>query len=179
MKNIITEEDFEAMNPAAKHVGIFFCNFKVHKQHEPNKEPPERPIVSTIGSVTENIGKFVQHLPNPLYILANSHETFLEDTPDLSRRIEDINNHNILQNNAILMKSDVIGLFPNIPQNDGAKATEEALEERENKEVPTHFLTLIYIMYLNMIHNYTYNSLRQVWAPSMHQIIQIYSWPEE
>ena len=76
--NIITKQEFEAMNPAAKHVGKLYCNFKVHKQHTPNTAPPERPIVSTCGSITENIGKFVQHYLHPL---TNNHETFLEDTP--------------------------------------------------------------------------------------------------
>ena len=76
---IITKEEFQAMNPINKNPGKFYCNFKVHKAHQIMKAPPERPIVITCGSITENIGKFVQHHINPL---ANKHETFLKDTPD-------------------------------------------------------------------------------------------------
>ena len=63
--NIITKQEFEAMNPAAKHVGKFYCNFKVHKQHTSNVAPPERPIVSTCGSITENIEKICPALFTP------------------------------------------------------------------------------------------------------------------
>ena len=57
----------------------------------------------------------------------------MEETPDLLRHIEKLNNDIILPNNTVLVTADVIGLFTNIPQEDGAKAAEEALEERDNK----------------------------------------------
>ena len=132
---IISKAEFEAMHPVAKYVGKFYCNFKVHKEHKINKAPPERPIVSACGSITENIGKFVQHHLDPL---AKEHKSYIEDTPDLLRQIEDLNEREILPANSVLLTCDVIGLFTNIPQNDGIKAAEEALEERESKEVPTH-----------------------------------------
>ena len=65
----------------------------------------------------------------------------MEDTPDLLGHIEQLNIDIILPNNAVLVTTDVIGLFTDIPQEDGAKAAEEALEEIDNKEVPSHFLT--------------------------------------
>ena len=85
---IITKEEFQAMSPLNKNVGRFYCNFKVHKPHQIMKAPPERPIVSSCGSITENIGKYVQYHINPL---ANQHETYLKDTPDFLREIEKIN----------------------------------------------------------------------------------------
>ena len=63
--DFITKSDYEAMNPIAKNVGRFYCNFKIHQPHEENTAPPVRPIVSGSGSITENIGKFVQHHLNP------------------------------------------------------------------------------------------------------------------
>ena len=38
------------------------------------------------------------------------------------------------------MTIDIIGLFTNIPQEEGAQATQEALDERETKTVPTEFI---------------------------------------
>ena len=135
---IISKSEFEAMHPIAKHVGKLYCNFKVHKEHIVNKAPPERPIVSACGSITENIGKFVQHHLDPL---AKEHKSYIEDTPDLLRQIEDLNKGEILLPNSILFTCDVIGLFTNITQEDGIEAATEALEERKIKEVPTQFIT--------------------------------------
>ena len=39
----------------------FYCNFKVHKKHEPMTAPPPRPIVGGSGSVTENVAAFVDN----------------------------------------------------------------------------------------------------------------------
>ena len=39
----------------------FYCNFRVHKHHEPNTGPPERPIISPSGSRTEGIGTYINH----------------------------------------------------------------------------------------------------------------------
>ena len=49
------------MNPSAKNVGMFYCNFKIHKPHKENYARTVTPIVSDSGSTKENIGIFVQH----------------------------------------------------------------------------------------------------------------------
>ena len=41
--------------------GKFYEIFKVHKSHTPGVAPPERPIISGLGSVTENIALFVEN----------------------------------------------------------------------------------------------------------------------
>ena len=125
------------MNPANKKAGKFYCTFKVHKEHEKNKAPPERPIVSGCENICENIGKFVEH---HIKSLANTHETFLQDTPDFLREIENINEGEKLPPNAMIVTVDAIGLFTIIPQEEGVKCVEEALDERINKTVPTHFI---------------------------------------
>ena len=51
--NIITMDEYEGIIAYDKEPGRFYCNFKVHKQHEQNKAPPERPIISGSGSITE------------------------------------------------------------------------------------------------------------------------------
>ena len=66
--------------------GKFYEIFKVHKSHTPGVAPPERPIISGLGSVTENIALFVE---NYLKELANKHNSYLQDTPDFLRMVED------------------------------------------------------------------------------------------
>ena len=58
---IITNDEFTAMNPEGKGAGRFYCNFKVHKEHNINEAPPVRPITSQSGSVCEGIATYEEH----------------------------------------------------------------------------------------------------------------------
>ena len=58
-KKFISKEGHDAMKPREKEAAKFYCNFKVHKEHEHMKAPPVRPIISGSGSALENVGKFV------------------------------------------------------------------------------------------------------------------------
>ena len=63
-KNIITEEEFTAMNPEDKNPSKFYCNFKIHKPHEYMTTPPPRPIITGSGTITENIAIFIEEEKN-------------------------------------------------------------------------------------------------------------------
>ena len=86
--DILSKDEHEALYPEGKKPGKFYCTFKVHKNHIPGRPPPVRPIVSCSGSITENIGSYVEH---HLKDLANKHNSYLKDTPDFLRVIENIN----------------------------------------------------------------------------------------
>ena len=45
-ENIITKEEFKAMDPDDKNPSKFYCNFKVHKAHNHKETPPPRPTIS-------------------------------------------------------------------------------------------------------------------------------------
>ena len=74
---ILSKEEYYAMIADDKDAAKFYCNFKVHKEHEPMTAPP--PIVSGSGSVTENIAAFVDH---HIKDVSKHHQTYLQDTPD-------------------------------------------------------------------------------------------------
>ena len=133
----ISNDEFNAMDPSDKGPGKFYELFKVHKPHETGKAPPERPIISGSGSVTENISLFVEH---HIKHLANAHPSYLQDTPDFLRQIEDLNSEGPLPSNAILVSIDVSALYTNIPQEEGLDATREALEIAENLTIPSEFI---------------------------------------
>ena len=133
----ITKEEFDAMKPFEKTPGKFYCTFKVHKPHIENKAPPERPIISGSGSLTENPSLFVEyHLKD----LTTKHDTYIQDTPDFLRKIEKINQEDKLPINALLVAINITGLFTNIPQDQSTQTAGEALYERENKNVPTEYI---------------------------------------
>ena len=92
-------------------VGKITCPFKIHKQHE--HIPPVRPIVSGSGSILEDLSKFVDyHIKN----IATKHSSYLQDTPDFIRKVEEINKQGKIPENAVLASFDVMALFTNIPR---------------------------------------------------------------
>ena len=136
-KEYISKEEFKAMDPTEKTPGKFYELFKVHKEHTPGETPPERPIISGSGSITENISLFVEHY---LKKLSNQHPSFLQDTPDFLRNLEEINNEGPLPANSILVSIDVSALYTNIPQDEGLKDVSDVLEN-EDLPFPKEFLT--------------------------------------
>ena len=104
-----------------------------------------RPICSGSGSAFENVSRFVEH---HIKDHATKHPTYIEDTPDFLRYLEEINQEGNLPDNATLVTVDVIGLFTNIPNEDGIKATEETLNKRKEKEVGTEILVRLLTLIL-------------------------------
>ena len=51
---IISKDEYSAMDPTNMGPAKFYELFKVHKSHTPGVAPPERPIISASGSITEN-----------------------------------------------------------------------------------------------------------------------------
>ena len=136
----ISKQEYEAMKPVGLIPGKLYCNFKIHKKHnhEAKEIPPVRPIVSCSGSMLENAAIFVQH---HLKDVANKHATYLQDTPDFLRQLEQHNNETILPNNAKLVVIDVVGLYTNIPQQEGVECVQKRLETNMNSEVPGMYVT--------------------------------------
>ena len=134
---VITNTEYEAMNPENKNPGKFYCTFKVHKDHEEGRAPPPRPIISGCGSIIENIGVFVEYFVKNE---ATKHRSYLQDTPDFLRQIEVLNKRGILPINAILVTADVCGLFTNIPHQECIQTTQCALNERTDPNMSTEFI---------------------------------------
>ena len=111
--------------------------FKVHKKHVVGKAPPGRPIISGSGSFTENISLYVEH---HIKELANKHPSHLQDSPDFLREIEKLNEMQIIEEGDILVSIDVSGLYTNIPQSEGLEAVSDALEERNDKRIPSDYI---------------------------------------
>ena len=132
----ITEDYFEAMDPSEKTAGKYYQLFKIHKEHTPPNLPPGRPIVSGCGSLTEKISQFVDaHVKD----LVKDVPSYIQDTPDLLRHLEGFKNLK-LPKGTFPVSIDVVGLYNNIPNEEGLRAFEEALEKRQDKTVPTSLL---------------------------------------
>ena len=87
--------------------------------------PPGRPIVSGIGTLTEYVSAIVDRELQPL--LANI-PSYIKDTTDFFNKVSLLNN---FPDNTILVALDGTAFYSNIPHNDGIGACKNVLiEER-------------------------------------------------
>ena len=88
----------------------------MHKNYKHKTAPPPRAIISGSGSITENASLFVQH---HIKNISTSHPSYIQDSPDFLRAIEEVNQGPKLEDNVMLMTMDATGLYDNIPYEDG------------------------------------------------------------
>ena len=86
--------------------------------------PPGRPIVSGIGTLTEYVSAFVD---KELQTLLANIPSYIKDTTDFLNKLSRFNN---LPDNTILVTLDVTALYSNIPHNDGIGACKKHLARR-------------------------------------------------
>ena len=72
--------------------------------------------------------------------LGQIHEAYLQDTPHFLREIETLNQGEELPSSAMLVVIDAIGLYDNIPPEEGVKSVGEALRERPVTKVPAAYI---------------------------------------
>ena len=123
------------------------CNLgKLHllpKIHKRLFNAPGRPVIPNCGTPTEKVSAFLDHHLKPVmqkglsYIRDSQH--FLEKTKTIGG----------VPKNAILVTTDAVGLYPNIPHQAGLKALQEALEMRDIKKIPTDDLVKMAEFVLN------------------------------
>ena len=106
--------------------GKFYQLFKMHKKFSEPDLPPARPIISGCGSITENLSLFVDHHTKDLVLKL---PTYIKDTPDFLRKLEELKS-TVLPPNSVPITLDVVGLYQNIPHQDGLDSLKRALETR-------------------------------------------------
>ena len=123
-----TLDYFLVKNPK---VGRFYLLPKIHKRLF---NVPGRPVISNSGFFTENISAFLDYHFQPL---ARQVKSFVKDTNDFLRKISDLPP---LSKDVIMCTVDVVGLYPNIPHEDGLEALKLALDGRDTKTISTESL---------------------------------------
>ena len=108
---------FEVKDPK---FGRFYLLPKIHKRLN---NVPGRPVVSNCGYFKENISAFL--------------EFQLQDTNDFLNKLRSLPK---LPDNIILCTVDVVGLYPNIPQEEGLSALRKRLDNRMKKYISSDTL---------------------------------------
>ena len=109
-------------------LGRFYLLPKIHKRLH---DVPSRPVISNSSYYAENISSFVEFHLKPL---AQKVQSYIKDTNDFLKKLSNLP---VLPDNVILCTIDVVGLYPNIPHEEGLAAIKEALDKREDKSIST------------------------------------------
>ena len=135
----ISKEEFEALDPSDKGASRFYQIFKVHKNHSFGTIPPSRPIISGNNSITENMSRYINH---HIKSLVNKIPSYLQDTPDFLRHLENENKIAPPLENEILVTIDVSSLYTNISPEEGIAEVRNSMLNCENRDsdIPVEFL---------------------------------------
>ena len=88
---------------------------------------PGRPVISNCGYYTENISSFLDFHLQPV---SKKVKSYIKDTNDFLKKLRSLTN---LPDNALLCTMDVVGLYPNIPHDEGLTALRKRLDMRDEK----------------------------------------------
>ena len=134
----ISKKTAKQLIPAIAKAGKLYLTPKMHKTFL--TFPKCRPIISGSGSSTERISWFCDIISKHLVPKMKS---YIQDTPDLLRYFEEINNNKSLPQGAKPFALDIKSMYSNIPTNEGLNAFRESLNTRSKEErnrYPTDFI---------------------------------------
>ncbi|XP_078525602.1 uncharacterized protein LOC144798546 [Lissotriton helveticus] len=100
--------------------------YHLPKLHKDMEKPPGRPIISSIGSLTENMSRFVDNILFPLVIKL---ESYIRDTKDFLTKIQELT----WNSGYLLMVLDITSLYTRIDHGQGLEAIKHALGQRPMK----------------------------------------------
>ncbi|XP_078502142.1 uncharacterized protein LOC144756318 isoform X1 [Lissotriton helveticus] len=112
--NIITKKEHEYLNKSERKIACIYGTPKMHKNVE---NPPYRPIVSTIGTPTEALSKYLDNILRPYIQFAPS---YIKYTGAIVAKVEHLPFDN---RKDLLVTLDVEALYSNIPQKGAIEAT--------------------------------------------------------
>ena len=109
----------------------FYLLPKIHKRLH---DVPGRPVISNCGFYTKNISSLLDFHLQPL---AQKVKSYIKDTNHFLKKIKELGQ---LPEGAILCTINVVGLFPNIPHDEGLAFLKDFLDSRVDKQVTTDTL---------------------------------------
>ena len=144
-KGLITEKNFEHLNPENCTEARFYMLPKIHK-----KGVPGRPICSSVKHPTSRICKLVdEHIKE--YVPQT--QSYIRDTQDFIKKIKSLGS---IPEGAILCTLDVSSLYTNIPNNEGILAVAAKLRQDPSKGPIANFILDLLKLILHSM-NFTFN----------------------
>ena len=132
----------------------FYLLPKIHKRLH---DVPGRPVISNCGFYTKNISSLLDFHLQPL---AQKVKSYIKDTNHFLKKIKELGQ---LPEGAILCTIDVVGLFPNIPHDEGLAFLKDFLDSRVDKQVTTDTLIeLTELVLKNNIFEFSDKTYKQI-----------------
>ena len=92
-------------------------------------------------------GKYLLFIDHQLKYLVPQIPSYVKDTNDFLAKLKDMER---FPDGAILVNIDVVGLYPNIPHDEGLEALQRTLNKRSNPVIPTdHIVNLAELVLKN------------------------------
>ena len=144
-KGLISDKNFEHLNPVNCTEGRFYMLLKIHK-----KGVPGRSICSSVNHPTSRISKLVdEHIKD--YVPKT--KSYIRDTQDFIKKIKTLGP---IPEGAILCTLDVSSLYTNIPNNEGILAVADKLRSDPTKTPIPNFIQDLLKLVLHST-NFTFN----------------------
>ena len=102
--------------------------------HKRLHDVPGRPVISNCGYYTKNSSAFLDFHLQPL---AQAEKSYIKDTNNFLNKLCSLPK---LPSDIILCTVDVVGLYPNIPHEEGLSALRKRLDNRKEKYISTDML---------------------------------------
>ena len=150
----------------------FYLLSKIHKRLH---NVPGRPVISNSGYSTENISSFLDQHLQPL---AQAVKSYIKDTNEFLKKLRSLQK---LPDDIILCTMDIVGLYPNIPHEEGLSALTKRLETRKEKYVSTDTIidlaeVVLKITYLHSGKRHLSKNGGLLLVQNLHLRIAFYSW---
>ena len=129
----ITEKTHNYLIEGGDRTSIFYMLPKIHKSM---KNPPGRPIVSSVGCPTEKVSQMLDIILRPF---AQSGSSYIRDTLDFIEKIKNIE----LEKDRWIFSMDVTSLYTNIPHGEGIERVRDAIKERHQLWLNSSLLKLL------------------------------------
>ncbi|KAJ1164219.1 hypothetical protein NDU88_004664 [Pleurodeles waltl] len=134
---IICQQEFQYLNPVKTRTPVFYGVPKIHKN---KTDPPMRPIVSTVGALTEPLSKYIEKFLNPRVALLPA---FIRDISHIIAKLEGLPFNSTTQ---LLVTMDIEALYTNIPQKEAWLAVARLFGKEGNKEHSSFILQCLNIV---------------------------------
>uniref|UniRef100_A0A8C6WYX0 Reverse transcriptase domain-containing protein n=1 Tax=Neogobius melanostomus TaxID=47308 RepID=A0A8C6WYX0_9GOBI len=115
LNNEITKSEHAFMYVDSPVTPVLYILPKIHKQY--TDAPPGRPIVSSIGSLTEKISAFIDHTLQPL---VTSLPSYIRDSMEFLKMLKTI----VVPESCLLVTMDIESLYTHVPFEGGLRASE-------------------------------------------------------
>ena len=122
---------FTIEHEKASNLGKMYFHPKIHKRLY---NVPWRPVILNCGTLTEKASGF---LDKQLKEVMQNGWSYIKDFNDFIKKIKHLKN---IPDNALLVTSDVVGLYPSIPHEAGLRSLKDVLDRREEKKSSTEDL---------------------------------------